>query len=475
MTNEPDSTGTDSDTSRQYQAPEQTPNNQTLRNQSPSNQAPSSKTPSNQTPDKSRTFAPRPSLGRGFGAYMHPQTSYGQSPSAYSASSSLGQPTAPVSRKDYASTPPPTDAASASPDAQSLRSHPFAWLMPWRTKQPSEPVSSPRHPLPLHNPPQPSPSQSTVGLAEGRYHPPESVFPEDAYREVYREGQNEEGQNLTSPDVQPAPQLWERQPYALIAHLLIVSSAFTIAWLLGILVAQILPGRLSEPPLQESLLRKSSRVTRRLWHFSQLWHTPTTQVRIDAIPLPETGPILKPVELSPFERQPLIDELNAIDTEIVTLDRRLRSLEKQLGSAPYRGTGIENRIETMRAAIDPPMRSESAPNAYEPTAREPNEMLLEVAQLQITLPSDALFEPGEPDLKAAALLEGLLDQLVNYPEATISVRVHSDNQATAIASREYTLAQANTLARYLQRNLPTTHRWIPVGMGAAQPVDDNMD
>lgn len=271
----------------------------------------------------------------------------------------------------------------------------------------------------------------------------------------------------------PPPKLWQRQPYSAIAHTLAIVGTVTGAWFFGILVAQLLPGNVTQPPLQEALLRKSSRLARSLWHLPALWQTPTAQTRIEAIPLPETGPVLAPIALPPIERQPLIDELNAIETEIITLDRRLQGLEKKLGKPPYQGTDIDNRLNALRAAIDPLPRAPEARSSYTPTPRNPADALLDVAELKITLPSDALFTPGQDQLKEAALLKQVLDQLVNYPEATIVIRSYSDDQANNLESREYTLNQANALGNYLQAALPSTHRWVTVGAGLSQPIVSN--
>lgn len=286
----------------------------------------------------------------------------------------------------------------------------------------------------------------------------------------------EEGDELAE-EISPLasrPRLWEKQPYNYLAHLAAVAGSLTGGWLFGILVAQVLPGSFAQPPLQEAMLRKSSRLAQRLWHFPQLWQTPTAQTRIEAIPLPETGPVLAPVNLPPIERQPLIDELNAIETEIITLDRRLQAIEKQLGKPPYQGADIDNRLNSLRHAIDPPLRTQVEP-AYTPVPQDPAETLLDVAKLRITLPSDALFSPGQAQIKEAALLNQVLDQLVNYPEATILIRSYTDNQANAIDSRKYTLKQANALSTYLQATLPSTHRWITIGAGQSQPVASNDD
>ena len=276
---------------------------------------------------------------------------------------------------------------------------------------------------------------------------------------------------LTPP---PPPRFWQKQPYSAIAHIAALSGAITAAWLLGLMVAQLAPGSFTKPPLQEALLRKSSRLASRLWHFPQLWRASTAEMRIEAIPLPETGLVLTPIDLPPLEQQPLIDELNSIDTEVITLDRRLQALEERLGKPPYQGTEIESRISALRAAIDPPPRPQVEPS-YRPVPDDPNQDLLEVAKLKIILPGDALFAPGQSDLKDAALLNQVLDQLVNYPSASVLIRSYSDNQAGAIASRDYTLAQAQALSDFLQTALPGQYRWVTIGGGQSQPVASNDD
>ncbi len=269
-----------------------------------------------------------------------------------------------------------------------------------------------------------------------------------------------------------APRIWQKQPYVAIAHFLAMSGTLVGSWLFGILIAQILPGTIETPPLQESLLRRTSRLSSQLWHFNQLWQTPTAEVRIEAVPIPSTAPVVKSIALTPIERQPLIDELNSIETEILTLDRRVQALEKRLGSPSYEGADVDTRINTLRNAIDPPVRPEIEPN-YKPTPVDPAGTLLEVARLKITLPSDALFEPGQSSFRDDDLLIQVLDQLVNYPESTVLIRSYSDDRSDAIAARDYTLAQANVIATYLQSALPTAHRWVTIGSGQTQPVAPN--
>ncbi len=438
--------------------------------------------------NRARSLYSRPSLSRGFDSYAQPQepthdvsdASYSNIPYSEAAipKTATGHTTGHVEPQSYR-----TESPRHQDQMQRRR---FAWLRLWRTKQ-KQIEHSPAVPLqpvpaqspyatrsPYGSPLQPPLQRQPVDHSSYRPDHTDTDSRADPLGDSYRPYNDATDAQHTDVALPLPPRFWQRQPYVAIAYLLLSSGALTLAWIFGLLSAQIFSGEISSPPLQEGLLRKSSRLSNRLWHFPELWHTPTVQSRIEAIPLPETGPILEPLTLSPIERQPLVDELNSIETELLTLDRRLQAIEKKLGKPPYQGTGINSRLNALRAAIDPPVQALIEPD-YEPVATPPDEQLLEVAKLKITLPSDALFAPGQSNLKADSLLSQVLDQLVNYPNATISIRSYSDDQGDAIASREYTLAQANTLAAYLRTSLPSTHRWITVGMGQAQPVTENVD
>lgn len=281
-----------------------------------------------------------------------------------------------------------------------------------------------------------------------------------------------DGSLMFVPTAEPLPVWWRRQPYSAIAHILAVGGTITFAWFFGILIGQILPGSFTRPPLQESILRKSNRFITSLRHFPELWQGQTVETRIEAIPLPETGPVTKTISLSPIQRQPLIDELNAIETEILTLDRRIQILEKQLGRPPYEGADINLRVNSLRSAIDPPLR-EPTQSDYVPKQSDPRDHLLEVVERKIILPADALFTPGQSTLKDADILNPVLDQLVNYPGARVVIRSFSDNQTSRTESRKYTLAQANALSRQLQSSLPEKYHWVTVGGGETQAIESN--
>ena len=441
-------------------------------------------------------FASRPPLDRGFEAYNIP----------------------PVSRTT--AQPPQTPVQPASPEAppRAQQKRRWRWLALWR--RPSQPAATaPEAGTQAAPPTQANPSQANQQANQqtthhSAAHPsanrpstwPFSTAPQPAepptnwhpLQEQQAQGRHQGTAHTgisrqdTAPLTDPAfdhtgspesytptapapPQLWEKQPYRAILHLLAVGGTLTGGWFFGILAADLFPGSIEQPPLQESVLRKASRLSDRLWNFTQLWRSPTVETRIEPIPIPETGPVLSSVTLSPIERQPITDELNTIETELLTLDRRLQTLEKKLGKPPYQGADIDSRLSALRAAIDPSPVAEAAPPAYTPVPQAPGDTLLEVASLRIVMPSDALFTPGQSELKDTPLLTQVLDQLVNYPKATVLIVSHSDDQASPSASRDYTLAQANALQVYLNASLPSSHRWITIGSGSAQPLTENKD
>lgn len=387
-------------------------------------------------------YAPRPILSRGFQitGYDSPSVPFvNQSPTRFGTSVSIENQSAPSSR--------------------------WSWLFPGRKKnqlapQPDAPLTQSTAGQPPH--PSAGHANRLAISADGTV---PAVDPQTGLETVSVPAP------VSAPAIAP-PKIWEKQPYRTIAYISALSGTLVGAWLLGILAARIAPGTIERAPLQESVLRKSGRLASGLWHLPRLWRTSTAETRVEAIPIPETGPIIDSVSLSPIERQPLIDELNAVETELLSLDRRIQTLEKQLGKPPYQGAGIEPRIDGLRDAIDPPARKAVEPS-YEPAVRDPQVALLSVAEHKITLPSDALFAPGDRAIKDSDLLNQVLDQLINYPGATVVIRSYSDDQAEASAARKYTLAQATELSDFLARSLPEGYRWVAIGGGRAQPVEPN--
>lgn len=397
-------------------------------------------------------FAPRPALSRGFDANTYPAPTQ---PLSHT-------PNQPHPTRNQSSRENATADLTVPKPAQAAKRPRWFRLLSWRKPKPASAPPAYQNPYSQNPPPAANPQNPQWPYATEPGAAP-SIDPQTGLPF-----------GRAPVTIATRSRIWEKQPYRAIAYSAATLGTLTAAWLLGILAARIIPGNIARPPLQESLLRKSSRLASSLWHLPQLWQTPTAETRIEAIPLPETGPILAPVKLSPIERQPLIDELNAVETELLSLDRRIQTLEKRLGRPPYQDADIEDRLNALRSAVDPPVRSDSPIEPeYEPAPKDPQTALLEVAKLKITLPSDALFAPGDSSLKESELLNQILDQLVNYPQATVVVSSYSDDRAGAIATQEYTLTQAIALSDYLAQSLPEGYRWVTIGGGQSAPLEPN--
>lgn len=255
-----------------------------------------------------------------------------------------------------------------------------------------------------------------------------------------------------------------------------------VAWLLGIGTTRIIsaPGR--QMPLQEVILRRSNRVITEIQRLPSRWQpTPPPETRIEPIPIP-TQPVdpltPPPVALNNRERQIAEEELGALQQEFETIRQRLFDLESTLGQAQST-ENVEARLAHLERRLtpdqppsaDPP---ESLPESSAIATLQDKNPLLETAELKITLPSDAVFVPGEARLLSTApdLLNSIFDDLRQYPNATILIGSHTDNHLEPSQSQALAFQQANALRAYLAGNVPDP-RWITIGYGQSHPITDN--
>ena len=281
---------------------------------------------------------------------------------------------------------------------------------------------------------------------------------------------------------------WRRGVHLVFA-LLLLTVGPPFAWLLGVGVANLIaaPGR--SVPLQEVLLRRSRRIVTEVWRLPSRWQpSPAAETRLEAVPIPvEPAPPLvePPPALSDGERQIAQEEIAALEQELQPIKRRLLDLEARLGQAQSTAD-VESRI----AALERRLTAETAeseettsePSTPEPdpeanaaaTAADQTSPLLEVAELRITLPSDALFVPGEARLlnSAPELLQSIFSDIARHPGATVLVGAHTDDRSDPRQSRTLSFQQAVALKAYLTGSLDG-HRWVALGYGQSRPLTDN--
>ena len=260
-----------------------------------------------------------------------------------------------------------------------------------------------------------------------------------------------------------------------------------LAWLLGIGIARVVRAPVRGIPLQEVLLRRTNRVVTEITRLPSRWQpAPPPETRIEPIPIP-TQPVAPltppPAILNSRERQIAEEDLAALQQEFETIRKRLFDLESKLGQAQST-ENVESRLANLEMRLAPGAASPStlplAPSDPPPTAQPPtNESqgrppLLETTELKITLPSDALFAPGEARLLSTApdLLNSIFADLDQYPNTTVLIGSHTDGAMEPSQSRTLAFQQANALRAYLAGNLPD-HRWITIGYGQNQPITDN--
>lgn len=291
-----------------------------------------------------------------------------------------------------------------------------------------------------------------------------------------------------SPTIKAAPRRrWLSYGVNTLLGLGVLLAGLPAAWLLGIGIAGLVPAPAKRMPFQEMILRRTNRVIIEIYRLPSRWQpAPPLETRIEPIPIP-TQPVAPlttpPAALNDRERQIAIEELAALQQEFETIQNRLFDLESELGQAQStaeveaRLASLERRLEPVESAVQPGLSSAELPkdsalmDAAQTELRHP---LLETTERKITLPSDAIFAPGEARLLTTApeLLSGIFDDLAQYPNATILIGSHTDDSMEPSQSLTLAFQQANALKAYLAGHLPN-HRWVTIGYGQNRPIADN--
>ncbi|MEM9904870.1 MAG: OmpA family protein [Cyanobacteria bacterium P01_D01_bin.44] len=307
----------------------------------------------------------------------------------------------------------------------------------------------------------------------------------------------------TSAPSQPTARLGGRSMGCLngVFGLLLLAVGLPVAWLMGVGVANIFPGPAQRVPLQEVTLRKTNRMIKTVRHLPQrLQQGPTQETRVEPVPIPTQPiePLTPPPVLNSLEKQIAQEELTALQQELATLKRRLSDLEATLGRAQSTAD-FESRLQALETSITenpeastpsttPSVQPAPSTTTEAPQANDPRtDPLFQVSDLKITLPSDALFIPGEARLldTAPTILERILADLSPYSRATFLIGAHTDDRSENKVSRDLSLQQANTLQAYLSDQLSpdpsseqasensASFRWVTLGYGLSQPITDN--
>jgi len=261
-----------------------------------------------------------------------------------------------------------------------------------------------------------------------------------------------------NPPVQP-PRFWRMVIWRTFVIVLAGSGAF----LGGSILAEKAIGEslfswpgLDHPPAVTTLLQQSS-------HWVQMGQRLPKVVTTALTALHPTEPAA--TDLTPAQRQQLQADLSQLQVELDNLTLRTAVLEAQL-DGKHPSLPLEQRLDRLAQAEAPTPRGGFAASW---------QALTNPDRFTVTLPSDALFTPGESTLRSESLpiLANISAELRRYSGATVQIAVHTDDLGTTAQNRELSLQQAQTIADYLGTVLGEQYRWVLVGYGESAPLTPN--
>ncbi|WP_448563380.1 OmpA family protein [Trichothermofontia sp.] len=217
-----------------------------------------------------------------------------------------------------------------------------------------------------------------------------------------------------------------------------------------------LPG-FDQPPAIATVLHQAG-------HLRRMGQRLPHAVAIALAPLTRTTPA--PSELTDAQQQQLQADLSQLQIELDNLTLRTALLEAQL-DGQHPSLPLEQRLQRL---------AQSSTGSQPPGGLAASwRALTNPAPFTITLPSDALFTPGERALRSESLsiLANISADLRRYPRATVQIAVHTDDLGTSEQNRDLSLQQAQTIADYLGTVLGDQYRWVLLGYGEALPLTAN--
>ncbi len=263
------------------------------------------------------------------------------------------------------------------------------------------------------------------------------------------------------PDPQPQDSLLV-VVLTLMFRLLLLGVSASVAWTLGMAIAQFYPHPNPEIPLTERLWRRQP--------------TPT----LPETTLPPSSPASTPsvqIPLTNQQQQNATLQLQQLQQQLNTLIGQTAALELKLGiSRPaerieQRLQRIEQQLsETVAPSTSPPVKTVSPSGSTSTAVQARNNDLV------VTLPSDVLFGNDSSSLRpgASVILDNLVADIERYPQATIRVAGHTDNQGSVQNNLALSLQQAEAVVQYLSTAVGSSnYHWIAFGYGLGRPTIEN--
>lgn len=258
--------------------------------------------------------------------------------------------------------------------------------------------------------------------------------------------------------------LWPRSLVQGVLSVGAIVLTMAVGGLSGAMVAQVYP------ELSRELLNKPGQVPAMtpaplLEQFFQGFAQQRSRLHIRAYQWWNKPPTLSvnPATLNQWKPGELEAEIDRLLSESQTLETEMANLEKQLGvTLSSQEPSPTQRLLALRQSLVSPSSA--------------------TLPLQMTLPTDLLFEDGKTSLKpeATELLQNLENSVrteLNLPpgaQLTLTIATHTDNVGNASQNLDLSFQRSRSLQVYLSQRLNTPGViWNAVGYGATRPLADN--
>ncbi len=254
----------------------------------------------------------------------------------------------------------------------------------------------------------------------------------------------------------------------MVFNLLLLGVGSSIAWLVGMAVAQVYPNSSSEVPLTQQLLNQFQ-------HQGSQGIVPPPMVSPPA-PQPIPAPSQR---LTDPQRQQLRIQLQQLQGQLNTLIGRTAAVESQLGAS--RPTEpLEERLQILeqQLASAPPISGSGSNKPAPPPISATPERRQSSNTLVVTFPSDVLFDVGSTILRPGAnvILDTIIADIKTYKGSAVRVMGHTDNQGSSQQNLDLSFSRAEAVMKYLSEAIGTEYHWAAIGYGANRPaVNNNSD